>query len=231
MIRPLDVASSVFTTLGRLGSGARVAALGARPEAPLELYEFEGCPFCRKVREALSMLDLCAVIYPCPKGGPTWRPQVRERGGKELFPYLVDPNRGVAMYESDDIVAYLFARYGDGRVPWTLGAGLLTDASSTLAGLARLGAGVRYRPARRPEQLLELYSYEASPFCRLVREALSRLELAYRLVNVARGSAQREAFVARSGRMMVPWLADPNTGVEMFESADIVSYLETTYAR
>lgn len=230
MIRPLDVATSVLTTLGRLGSGARVGALGPRPEAPLELYEFEGCPFCRKVREALSILDLGAVIYPCPKGGPTYRPRVRERGGKELFPYLVDPNSGAAMYESDDIVAYLFLRYGNGRVPWALGAGPLTDASSTLAGLARLGAGVRYRTARRPEQLLELYSFEASPFCRLVREALSRLELAYRLVNVARGSRQREAFVARSGRMLVPWLADPNSGVEMFESTDIVAYLETTYA-
>jgi glutathione S-transferase len=47
---------------------------------------------------------------------------------------------------------------------------------------------------------------------------------------VAKGSAQREAFVARSGRMMVPFLFDPNTDVEMFESADIVEYLEKTYA-
>jgi glutathione S-transferase len=30
---------------------------------------------------------------------------------------------------------------------------------------------------------------------------------------------------------MVPYLVDPNTGVEMFESADIVRYLEDTYAR
>jgi glutathione S-transferase len=30
--------------------------------------------------------------------------------------------------------------------------------------------------------------------------------------------------------MMVPWLADPNTGIELFESADIVAYLEDTYA-
>jgi len=28
----------------------------------------------------------------------------------------------------------------------------------------------------------------------------------------------------------VPYLADPNTGVEMFESADIVAYLERSYA-
>jgi glutathione S-transferase len=99
-----------------------------------------------------------------------------------------------------------------------------------LSGLWRLGAGSRYRRARVPEQLLELYSFEASPFCRIAREALSSLELAYRLHNVAAGSPRREEFRARSGRMMVPWLADPNTGVEMFESADIVAYLVDTYA-
>ena len=30
--------------------------------------------------------------------------------------------------------------------------------------------------------------------------------------------------------MMVPYLADPNTKTEMFESADIVRYLNETYA-
>jgi glutathione S-transferase len=230
MIRPLDVATSLFTTIGRLGTGRQVGALGKRPAQPLELYEFEACPFCRKVREALSILDLEAIVYPCPKGGPTYRPRVRERGGKELFPYLVDPNTGRAMYESSDIVAYLFAEYGDGRVPASLGMGVLTDASSMLSGLWRLGGGSQYRRARVPEQLLELYSFEASPFCRIAREALSSLELAYRLHNVASGSPRREEFVARSGKMMVPWLADPNTGVEMFESADIVAYLSETYA-
>jgi glutathione S-transferase len=29
--------------------------------------------------------------------------------------------------------------------------------------------------------------------------------------------------------MMVPYLIDPNTDTEMFESADIVRYLEDTY--
>jgi glutathione S-transferase len=221
----------VITTIGRLGTGASVGALGPRPAHPLDLYEFEACPFCRKVREALSILDLDAFVRPCPKGGPTYRPRVREQGGRELFPYLVDPNTGAAMYESSDIVAYLFAEYGDGRVPAPLALGPVTDLSSVLAGLPRLGAGSRYRRARTPAQPLELYSFEASPFCRIVREALSSLELTYLLHNVARNSPRREAFAARSGRMMVPWLADPNTGVEMFESAEIVAYLEATYAR
>ena len=30
---------------------------------------------------------------------------------------------------------------------------------------------------------------------------------------------------------MVPYLVDPNTDTEMFESAEIVAYLERTYAK
>ena len=45
----------------------------------------------------------------------------------------------------------------------------------------------------------------------------------------AKCSPSRDAFVERSGKMMVPYLVDPNTGVAMFESADIVKYLFDTY--
>jgi len=34
------------------------------------------------------------------------------RGGKSLVPYLVDTNKNVEMYESDDIVAHLQTNYG-----------------------------------------------------------------------------------------------------------------------
>lgn len=34
------------------------------------------------------------------------------RGGKRQVPYLVDEERGVEMYESDDIVAHLQTHYG-----------------------------------------------------------------------------------------------------------------------
>jgi glutathione S-transferase len=231
MFRPLDVASSLASTLTRAAAGVSVGALGRRPAQPLELYEFEACPYCRKVREALSVLDLEAKILPCPKGAPNFREWVRREGGKAQFPYLVDPNTGKAMYESDDIVRYLFAEYGDGRVPALLAGGPINAVSGSLASALRLGAGVRYRPARTPEQPLELWSFEASPFCRIAREALCELELPYLLHNVAKGSPSRDAFVARSGKMMVPYLVDPNTGVEMFESADIAVYLDATYAR
>jgi glutathione S-transferase len=230
MIRPLDVATSLAATLARGGAGLSVGALGPRPAQPLELYEFESCPYCRKVREALTTLDLEAMIRPCPKGGPNFREWVKREGGKAQFPYLVDPNTGKALYESDEIVRYLFAEYGDGRVPMLLSGGPINAVSGTLASALRLGGGVRYRPSRPPEQPLELWSFEASPFCRIAREALCELEIPYLLHNVGKGSPSRDAFVARSGKMMVPYLVDPNTGVEMFESADIVAYLESTYA-
>ena len=230
MIRALDVATSVASTLARFATGVQVGNPGARPAQPLRLYEFEACPFCRKVREALSILDLDAEIYPCPKRGPRFRPEVERRGGKAQFPYLVDPNTGIEMYESDAIVAYLFERYGDGRVPLALSLGPLTNLSAQLASLWRPTAGAFYSPARTPAKPLELWSFEASPFCRIAREKLCELELPYVLHNVARGSARRAAFTERSGKMMVPYLADPNTGKELFESAAIVEYLDETYA-
>ncbi|MDJ0786200.1 MAG: glutathione S-transferase N-terminal domain-containing protein [Myxococcota bacterium] len=228
-MNPLSVGSSLAASAARLASGMQVGTLGKRPAERLEIYEFEGCPFCRKVREAATVLDLELLVRPCPKGGPRYREELIQRGGKAQFPYLVDPNTGKEMYESDAIVAYLFAEYGDGKVPWTLRPGFLTDATAAVATAVRGGAGSFYVPSRPPEQPLELWSFEASPYCRLVREALTRHELLYVLHNVGKGSPGRDAFVKRSGRMMVPYLADPNTGVEMFESADIVVYLEQTY--
>ena len=113
-MRWLDVSSSLAATLARLASGFKVSRVGPRPEKLLELYEFENCPFCRKAREALSILDLDAKILPCPKNGPRYRPELTRRGGKAQFPYLVDPNSGVELYESKAIVRYLHHRYGVG---------------------------------------------------------------------------------------------------------------------
>ena len=224
-----DVATASVTTLLRGGLGMSTGAVGPRPERPLVLYEFEGCPFCRKAREALSILDLEAEIRPCPKRDHRYRDELIDRGGKAQFPYLIDPNTGREMYESGDIVDYLYAEYGEGRAPAILRGGPGATVAVALSGIGRGSAGAFVRASKAPAEPLELYSFEASPFCRLVRERLCELELSYRLHNVARGSARRDAFVARSGKMQVPYLVDPNAGIEMFESADILAYLEETY--
>lgn len=231
MNRLVDIASSFAVSVARLGLGMEASNIGPRPEKVLELYEFEACPFCRKVREALTALDLDVMVYPCPKDGKRFRPKVKKLGGHEMFPYLIDPNTDRAMYESDDIVAYLFRHYGRGSQPILSGLGPVNTASSFLASAYRPSMGRALIPSKAPAKPLELWSFEASPYCRIVREALTSLEIPYLLHNVGKGSPKRDEFVKRSGKMMVPYLADPNTGREMFESAEIVDYLMTTYAK
>ena len=228
MSRAFDVASSHLASVLRVGAGLFARPARRTPDKLLELYEFEACPFCRRVREAISEFDLDALVFPCPKGGRRFRPRVVGLGGKALFPFLVDPNTGREMYESADIVKYLREAYEGPSAPLWLGP--VSLASGSMAAGARAGHGLRARPSRTPERALELWSFEASPYSRLARETLCELELPYLLHNVAKGSPRRRAFVERSGKMMVPYLADPNTGREMFESADIVRYLNETYA-
>ncbi|KAA8518573.1 hypothetical protein F0562_016047 [Nyssa sinensis] len=204
--------------------------LGPRPEKPIEIYEFESCPFCRKVREIVAVLDLDVLFYPCPKNGPNFRPKVAQMGGKQQFPYMVDPNTGVAMYESNDIIKYLVGKYGDGNVPIMLSLGLLTTLTEGFAMIGRMGKGSSYTSSKLPPKPVEIWAYEPSPFCKVVREVLVELELPHILHSCARGSPKRQILYQKAGHFQVPYLEDPNTGVEMFESAEIVEYLKATYA-
>jgi glutathione S-transferase len=43
------------------------------------------------------------------------------------------------------------------------------------------------------------------------------------------GTENRRKFVARTGRVMVPYIVDPNTGISMFETRNIQDYLRKTY--
>lgn len=229
----LNVANAFAVSVARLGAGLSAAnAVSHKDLQPLVLYDFEFCPYCRKVREALTELNLNAEIRPCPKQGTRFRTQLKNQAGKTQFPYLVDPNTGWEGYESGDIVHYLFDTYGDGRKPSVLiSDNPLALANSSFASALRPAKGWKQQPSTQPQKMLELYSFEASPFCRIVREKLCEMEIPYLLHNVGKKSPSRPAFIERSGKMMVPYLIDPNTGQEMFESADIVEYLEQTYAK
>lgn len=215
----------------RLGRGWFASPGTRQPEQQLHLYEFESCPFCRKVREVLCELDLAYVNHPCPKGSNN-RDQVMAKGGKLQFPYFVDPNTGTEMYESEAIITYLLDTYGSGRSALGKVAAPLNTFGSALASVARSRGGRTEGAAAtrtQPVEPLVLYNFEASPFCRKVRESLGTLNLDHVVANVARNGVRRAELVERGGKMMVPYLIDPNTGTEMYESDDIVAYLQQTY--
>lgn len=78
----------------------------------LTLYVKTGCPFCRHVLDLGKELDLSFVEKNVANPGVA--EELIARGGKRQEPYLVDSDRGVEMYESPAIVAYLREHYGKG---------------------------------------------------------------------------------------------------------------------
>jgi glutathione S-transferase len=223
-------ATSFTSTILRGGFGMELAAGAKAPAQRLLLYDFEACPFCRKAREALSHLGLEVEVRPVGKGSPR-REELKQRGGKVMVPYLADPNSAKEMYESDDIVRYLYATYGNGKIPTLQSLGVFNTLLSVGASSVRAQRGVRAEVKREspPPKLLELYNMESSPFCRKVREVLVELDLPYVCKNAPKGSAVRDELKNRGGKVMVPYLVDANTNTEMYESEDIVDYLRRTY--
>jgi len=252
----INLISSTLASTARGWRGTRGARRSTQPEQMLQLYEYEGCPFCRMVREALTELDLDALIYPCPRGGTRFRPQAEAVGGRRQFPLLVDDNTDTVLYESREIIAYLREHYGVGRssepgAPGTIGQ-ISASMASALRGFAGTRAGDDHANTTAPELPLELFSFESSPYSRLVRETLCELELAYVLRNTGKAvnadmgppwvrqtffadtpveGRNRKRMVEEAGRVQVPYLIDANTGTRLFESDDINRYLRSTYAR
>lgn len=78
-------------------------------EEILELYQFEACPFCSKVRQKFTELG---VDFIARSVDPNDRTRVENVSGQTGVPVLVDPNTDTVMPESDDIVEYLEENYG-----------------------------------------------------------------------------------------------------------------------
>ena len=129
-------------------------------------------------------------------------------------------------------------------------AGKLQTLGSMLASAPRVTRGMQARPGTAPEYLLELYSFESSPYARPVRELLCEMEIPYLLRNCGRTRLQewllppmrerlniqpdseldnRRELQDAEGKVSIPYLYDPNTERGLFESADILNYLRDTY--
>lgn len=80
----------------------------------LTLYVKTGCPFCKRVRDVISELGIQEQVTEKNIAEEGIADELVERGGKRQVPYLIDTERGEAMYESEDIANYLTEHYGKG---------------------------------------------------------------------------------------------------------------------
>jgi len=217
----------------------------------VKLYDIENSRTCRPVRERITELDLVVdQVIPVAVGSKNSLPT-----GTSKVPVLVaskteDKDKKdveVTIEGTDDILKFLDESFADQSSKSTISQGgdnndtatvakeYLQTAGIYLAGWMRLGRGNEVSPSvstvNRPEKPLVLYSYEGNQFCRVVREVLTELDIVYELRSAGKESPRRaELSSITGGSSQCPYLIDPNTGVSMPESADIIEYLYKTYA-
>jgi len=202
----LQLAGMYLAGWMRLGRGESVSpSVGNRPQKPLILYSYEGNQFCRLVREVLTELDIVYELRSAGKESPRRSELASITGGSSQCPYLIDPNTGVSMPESADIIEYLYKNYAS----WTPPSELLEWASTNVMSLAKpvfkvltpLQAGEKdaksnYK-AKIEEAIREIvaeaaatpvvvYTYELSPFSSETKLLLDRLGVEYKEISLGK---------------------------------------------
>jgi glutathione S-transferase len=211
----------------RIRDSSSILDQAAPPEETIILFDNESSPTCKRVREMMNLLD---VTYEC-----------RPVFGSEIdrLPRIVDPNIDETISGDDEIIEHLLKQYGppsslyDRKALWPITFKEFALVSSQLAIILRGKTGVMKQTNARPDNAnmkpIELWAYECSPFVRPVKEKLSTLGLPHVIVSCSRGSRNRDKMIDKVGRFQVPFIVDDNTGIEMFEGAEIVDYLEAVY--
>ena len=105
-------------------------------------------------------------------------------------------------------------------------------ATSMVTTLLRGSNGIQCEPAAvQPALLLQLYDMENCPYFRLVREVLTEIGLDAEIYPSPKGGTRYRPITEQlGGKAQFPFLVDPNTGAEIYESLAIIEYLFDSYA-
>jgi glutaredoxin 3 len=76
--------------------------------------------------------------------------------------------------------------------------------------------------------MLTLYYRPSCPFCRRVTAVVDRMGLQVEMKDIEDETFKNE-LMEQGGKVQVPYLVDSSNGTSMYESDDIVSYLQKTY--
>lgn len=88
----------------------------------LNLYYKPSCPYSQRVLKANETIKAPLLLLDVRADDMAMDALIK-KGGKAQVPYLEDTERGVAMYESIDIIDYLAKHYNQGVVPETANPG------------------------------------------------------------------------------------------------------------
>ena len=75
----------------------------------LELFYFESCPFCQKVLTFINQHNVKEIVRKDIHKNPIFADELFRIGGKKQVPCLAI--NGQALYESDEIIAWLKQRF------------------------------------------------------------------------------------------------------------------------
>lgn len=144
--------------------------------------------------------------------------------GKRTIPYLVDSN-GMFNFKGPggkEIIDHLFDAYGPGK-----DSKERAKFKGSGAGSSQLNRYARVDNSKMKP--IVLYGWEGASACKPVRAKLNELGLAHTFITCASGSRNRQSLESRTKTFQVPYIEDPNTNVKMFESKEIVAYLQKVY--
>ncbi|KAI2507214.1 glutathione S-transferase [Fragilaria crotonensis] len=231
-----------------------------KQQPQLTLFDIENNDNCRLVRERLTELDLNFKVVPSTPNSkvfldPTHKYALAPGTIIPTLRVVGDNPQEVIVSGAPNIVEYLDRKFSsaiddDATIVAQENQGeessssfkeqakiVLSKVGNTAASWMRAGRGCRVSPAASDsanllDSSLVLYSYEGNQFCRLVREVLTELDIAYELRSAGKGSPRRAELAEKTGgSTQCPCLIDMNTSEVIQESADIVQYLYSTYGK
>eukprot|EP00986_Skeletonema_menzelii_P008965 scaffold3933_cov155-Skeletonema_menzelii.AAC.1 len=212
LLSKADDALAFVPGILRAGRGSTVCGAAStsldvpRPEKPLVLYSYEGNQFCRLVREVLTELDIVYELRSAGKGSPRREELASITGGSSQCPYLIDPNTGIKMPESKDIVEYLYKTYADFTPPSELLQSVSELVTPLLKPVYKAIAPIQAGSSRENEfeyksELAEakakifdeiasapvvIYTYTLSPFCTEATALLDSAGISYKEVSLGK---------------------------------------------
>lgn len=74
--------------------------------------------------------------------------------------------------------------------------------------------------------MFDLYIMETCPYCKKVMAFLEDKGVKYNKIDI-NNKTNEDALIQLGGKRQVPFLADKDRNIQMYESSDIIEYLKT----